>query len=180
MKIVILFILFCFSSALFGQVVKRKTVTIDPNKSFQNYEHFKRLTLSSPDSSVEYISGFEFEWGYTYTLSLKETEFPPLSDGSRFDYELVKVISKTKVPDSTQFRLFLDVNLYYYQVDSSEIETSKTLIQKNDSTYLYFEEVEIIVPTHLTAQFKSIVDGASKKVGTFEFIDEKRIQLVKF
>lgn len=179
MKIVILFILFCFSSALYGQVVKRKTVTIHPNKSFQNYEHFKRLTLSSPDSSVEYISGFEFEWGYTYQLLLKETELLPLSDGTRLRHELVKVISKTKVPDSTQFRLFLDVNLYYYQVDSSEIETSKTLIQKNDSTYLYFEEVEIIVPTHLTTQFKSIVDGATKKVGTFEFMDEKRIRLVQ-
>ena len=171
--------MFFFCAALAGQVVKNKTVTIHPNKSFQNYEHYKRLTLSSPDSAVEYISGFEFEWGYTYTLSLKETEFPPLSDGSRFDYELVKVISKTKVPDSTQFRLFVDVNLYYYEVDSSEIETSKTLIQKNDSTYLYFEEVEIIVPTHLTAQFKSIVDGATKKVGTFEFLDEKRIRLVQ-
>jgi hypothetical protein len=171
--------MFFFCAALSGQVVKHKTVTIHPNKSFQNYEHFKRLTLSSPDSYVEYISGFEFEWGYTYQLLLKETELLPLSDGTRLKHELVKVISKTKVPDSTQFRMFLDVNLYYYAVDSSEIEASKTLIQKNDSTYLYFEEVEIIVPPRLTAQFKSIVDGATKKVGTFEFIDEKKIRLVQ-
>jgi hypothetical protein len=47
--------------------------------SFQNYEHFNRLTFSSPDANVKYISDFEFEWGYTYTLNVKETEFPPLN-----------------------------------------------------------------------------------------------------
>ena len=38
----------------------------------QNYEHFKRLVLDSPDSEAEYIKGFDFNWGYTYTLKVKE------------------------------------------------------------------------------------------------------------
>jgi len=27
----------------------------------QNYEHFKRLVLKSPDSAAEFIDGFDFE-----------------------------------------------------------------------------------------------------------------------
>lgn len=179
MKFTISVLMFLLSAALFGQLVKIKTVTIHPYLSFQNYEHYKRLTISSPDSHVEYISDFEFEWGYAYTFKLKETKFPPLSDGTQYDYELVDVISKTRVPDSTQFRLFLDANLYYYAVDSSDPD-GKTFLQTNDTTYLYFKEVEIVVPKHLDTEFKSIVDGTTKKVGIFVFIDKKRIRLIQF
>ncbi len=36
--------------------------------------------------------------------------------------------------------------MYDYELDSSEQEMNITLKQLNDSTYLYFDEVEIEVP----------------------------------
>jgi len=67
---ILLFLFFNASS----QKVTEKIITIEPQMSFQNYEHFKRLTLSSPDSPSEFLSGFEFEWGYNYQIKVKETK----------------------------------------------------------------------------------------------------------
>ena len=76
------------------------------------------------------------------------------------------------------FKLFLDSKRYYYQVDSSEIEMDKTFKVINDSTFLYFEEVEIEVPSFLKENFNEILKGKTRKVGNFVFVDEKRIRLV--
>lgn len=65
-----------------GQTTAERIVRIDAQLEHQNYEHFKRLVLSSPDSEVEYLEGFEFDWGYAYTVSVLETQLAsPLSDG---------------------------------------------------------------------------------------------------
>ena len=56
-----------------AQTTRKKTITIASHLSFQNYEHFKRLVLKSPDSAVEYLEEFNFEWGYTYQIEVKET-----------------------------------------------------------------------------------------------------------
>ena len=70
-----------------GQTTTERIVHIDAQLEHQNYEHFKRLVLSSPDSEVEYLEGFEFDWGYTYTVSVLETQLAyPLSDGTRYTY----------------------------------------------------------------------------------------------
>lgn len=163
-----------------GQTVTNKTITLDPYLSFQNYEHFKRLTLSSTDSPIDYLDDFEFSWGYNYQLSVRETELSPgLSDGTQFQYALNTIISKTKVPDSTQFNLFIDVNRYYHKLDSSEEEMTITLKRLNDSTYLYFDKVEIEVPGYLRETFNEILKGKVTKLGTFIFIDDKRIRLIQ-
>ena len=162
-----------------GQTVANKTITLDPYLSFQNYEHFKRLTLSSPNSPIEYLDGFEFSWGYKYELSIIETELGEwLSDGTQFEYSLNKVISKTKVPDSSQFKLFIDPNRYYNELDSSEQDMNITLKRLNDSTYLYFDEVEIEIPVNLRKKFNEILKGKAAKLGRFIFIDDKRIRLI--
>ena len=57
---------------LFSQKVLYKTITIKPFMYTQNYEHFKRLVLDSPNSEAEYVDGFDFEWGYYYTLRVKD------------------------------------------------------------------------------------------------------------
>jgi len=179
MKLFLIHLITFFSIGSFGQTVSDKTITIAPNLSFQNYEHFKRLTLSSPDSHIEYISEFIFEWGYTYNLSVRETKLrSTLSDGTEYDYVLNHIISKTKMPDSTEFNLFLDESRYYHQVDSSEKFINRTLIWIKDSTYLYFDEVEIEVPDNLKMSFKQIVEGEISRLGHFIFINEKRIRLV--
>jgi len=180
MKLIAFTLTLFLTGMTYGQEIKFKTITIDPYLSFQNYEHFKRLTLSSPDSYAEYIAGFEFQWGYTYKLRVKETELrPSLSDGSRFEYSLVDIISKTKESDNSEFKLFLDANRYYYEVDSTEQEMNKTFWQINDSTFLYFDKVEIELPSFIIEEFKSIVEGKTSKVGTFIYIDDKRIRLIK-
>ena len=57
-------ILFCFPTFIFGQQAVIKEIKIEPHMYTQNYEHFKRLVIDSPDSKAEYIDGFNFEWGY--------------------------------------------------------------------------------------------------------------------
>jgi hypothetical protein len=68
-----------------GQTTTERIVHIDAQLEHQNYEHFKRLVLSSTDSEAEYLEGFEFDWGYAYTVSVLETQLAsPLSDGTRY------------------------------------------------------------------------------------------------
>jgi hypothetical protein len=148
--------------------------------SFQNYEHFKRLTLDSPDSDLEYLNEFDYHWGYTYKVKVKETRLKSnLSDGTRYEYEFIEVVSKTKMPNSTEFRLFLDPQRYYYDLDSSEQHMNLTLKKLNDSTYHYFDEVEIEVPIHLLERFEKLILNGNGKLGHFIYVSEKRIRLVR-
>lgn len=93
---------------------------------------------------------------------------------------MIDIILKTKVPDSTKFKLIVDPSRYYGQVDSNERDLNKTLQQINDSTYIYFDEVEIIVPSNLKTEFKQIIDSQVPRVGYFAFSSEKRIRLLGF
>lgn len=173
---IISFLLFNTNS----QVIN-KTITINPSLSFQNYEHYNRLTLDSPDSHIEFLNDFEFEWGYVYKISVKETKLKEtLSDGTQYDYSFDKIISKTKVPDSAQFRLFIDPNRYHYKLDSSEQEMNITLKKLDDNTYLYFDKVEIEVPEHLKDKFNKLILEGSSKLGYFNYLSAKRIKLVGF
>ena len=158
-----------------------KIITIDPYLSFQNYEHFKRLTLSSPDSHIEYLENFDFEWGYEYKVSVKEIKLnQAYSDGTQYEYKLNHIVSETKMPDSSQFTLFLDSERYYYELDSSEQHMNATFKIINDRTYSYFDKVEIEIPNKLKSQFKEIVSGEKTRMGHFMYIDEKRIKLIGF
>jgi hypothetical protein len=177
------FYLFYFLTFIFldsdRQAVSNKIITIDPYLSFQNYEHFKRLTLSSPDSRIEYLEGFNFEWGYTYKLSVTEIKLDrTMSDGTQYDYAFNHIVSKTKMPDTSQFKLFLNPNRYTYELDSSEQEMNITLVQLNDSTFSYFDKVEIEVPHKLKTEFNKVVLGKFPKLGHFTYLNENRIKLV--
>jgi hypothetical protein len=173
-----------FFSALLNlssdQHVQQRIISVSPCLSFQRYEHFNRLVLQSSDSHAEFIDGFNFEWGYDYKLKVKETKIEPmLSDGTQYEYSLVKVVSKTKVPDSTEFRLFIDTNRYAYKLDSSEQALNITLKPINDSVYLYFDRVEIEVPDRLKEKFNKLVQGEISKIGFFHYVNGKRIRLTR-
>jgi predicted ATPase len=179
-KWIVLTLIVLYTAVGNGQTVNTKTITIEPYLTFQHYEHFKRLILNSPDSDAEYIDGFVFRWGYTYTLKVKETRLiSPMSDGTRYQYALVKVISETKEPDTAQFRLLIDAKRYYHEVDSTENGINSTLRQINDSTFSYFDEVEIQVPQLLLEAFRLIAEGKAIGLGSFVYIDERRIRLVQ-
>jgi hypothetical protein len=180
MKTLLITSLLLFTISLNAQVSKNKTITINPALSFQNYEHFKRLTLDSPDSHIEYLENFEFAWGYTYVINVIEIKLKnEWSDGTGYEYNIKKLVSKTKMPDSTEFKLTLDANRYYYKVDSSEQDMSMTIKEINDSTFLYFDKVEMEVPEELIKEFNLVREGVITKKGTFIFIDDKRIRLIK-
>ena len=170
-------ILLCIPTVLFGQQVIIKTITLEPFMYTQNYEHFKRLVLDSPDSDAEYIDGFDFEWGYYYTLKVKEKKVRPLSDGTRYDYSLLKVISKEMVADSILFKMSIDPLRYYHKIEEDGI-SNYTLSQLNDSTYLYMDKVEIEIPRKFLEYFREKNDNEDDFRGNFKFVNATRIRLV--
>ena len=170
---------FCFPILLFSQKVSYKTISIKPYMYTQNYEHFKRLVLESPDSEAEHIDGFDFEWGYYYTLKVQEKKVGPLSDGTRYDYSLLKVISKEKVSDTVIFKMSIDPLRYYHKLEEEHL-ANYTLKQLNDSTYLYMRKVEIEVPYKLQEFFNRKIDNEVGFRGNFKFVNRKRIRLVSF
>ena len=173
-KICIIF--FCMPIFVFGQQVIIKTITLEPYMYTQNYEHFKRLVFESPDSEAEYIDGFDFEWGYYYTLRVKELEIGQLSDGTRYEYSLLKVISKEKVSDTVIFRMFIDPLRYYHKLEEDGI-SNYTLSQLNDSTYLYMDKVEIEIPHKFLEYFRKKTNNEIGFIGNFKFVNGKRIRL---
>ena len=144
----------------------------------QNYEHFKRLVLDSPDSEAEHIDGFDFEWGYYYTLKVKEKKVGPLSDGTRYDYSLLKVISKKRVADSVVFKMSIDPLRYYDKIEDEDGISNYTLSQLNDSTYLYMDKVEIEIPQKFLEFFREKNDNEDGFRGNFKFVNATRVRLV--
>jgi hypothetical protein len=172
-----LFILLCMPTFLFGQQAVIKEIKIEPHMYTQNYEHFKRLVLDSPDSEVEYIDGFDFEWGYYYTLRVKEFDVGELSDGTRYEYSLLKIISKEKVADTLIFSMSIDPLRYYHKLEDDGT-SNYTLNQLNDRTYLYMDNVEIEVPQKFLESFRQKIGNEIGFRGSFNFVNGKRIRLV--
>ena len=63
MKYLFLVLLASISLNINAQQSSLKTIGVAPNLSFQNYEHFKRLVMESPDYQAEFIEGFQFNSG---------------------------------------------------------------------------------------------------------------------
>lgn len=155
------------------------TVTISSYKIVQNYEHFKRFVLHSNRPQVEFIEGFEYEWGYNYTIQIKEIEISPrLTDGTSFRHQLVKVISKTPVSNDFKFQLFLDGRRYYQEESGDDEQMNASLQPIDTDTYLYMDELIIEVPIELKEVFLAIVEGKNKQKGTFIFVGTSRVKLV--
>jgi len=171
-------ILLCFPALLFGQQTIIKEIKINPYMYTQNYEHFKRLVLDSPNSKAEYVDGFDFEWGYFYTLKVKEIYLGELPDGTNYEYSLLKVISKEKVSDTVIFRMSIDPLKYYHKLEEEGI-SNYTLSQLNDSTYLYMDQVEIEIPQNFLESFRKKKDDEINFRGDFKFVNGKRVRLVR-
>ena len=175
----IFFIVYFFSSSSFAQTFTIKNINVKPHMVHQNYEHFKRLVLDSPDSEAEYIKGFDFEWGYAYKLKVKETKIGPLSDGTNFEYSLVKIVKKEKVSDTINFLLVIDPLVRYTKLDEDGIETFS--LKKTDTyEYLYMDEVYIEVPENLNQKFLDLVEKEMSFLAKFNYISSKKIRLISF
>ena len=145
----------------------------------QNYEHFKRLVLDSPNSNAEYVDGFDFEWGYLYTLKVEEIYLGQMSDGTNYEYSLLNVISKDKVADTVIFSMTISP-LKYYNILEGESVNNYTLSQLNDSTYIYMDQVEIEIPKNFLESFLKKIGNEINIRGEFKFINGKRVRLVSF
>lgn len=164
-----------------AQFTSEKIIHLEAHKGFQNYEHFKRLVLISPDAPIEFLQGFDFDWGFNYELLVLETRLEyPLSDGTQYEYKFLKLLSKNKAADSSKFRLFLDANLYYNQSDEEALDENNNFEKINDTTYTYFNEVQILIGKEMLPRFKQILSGTSTSAATFRFSGENQIRLVSW
>lgn len=78
--------------------LKGEVINIGPN----NVDCFNpfpgKCWIINGEKSYQQIEGFEYEEGYSYFLEVKITEIEnPPADASSLRYDLIKVISKTKV-----------------------------------------------------------------------------------
>lgn len=175
MKIELVILLLLSSLIGKSQTDKTQIIVIEPYMRVTNGAFFKQLNLKSNDSDAEFIQGFDFEWGYYYKLKIKihKLKNPP-EDGSDTDYILVKTISKTKVPDNYQFKMLLDQDLYLGP--GEQVGNFKSI---NDSTYTYFDKIEIEIASILKYEFNKIINEGQVRYGNFIFISPTKIKLIK-
>ncbi len=166
-----------FSLNFLAHAQKVITITLEPFMTTENYEHFKRLVLNSSNYNVEYINGFDFDWGSHYVLEVEENKISPLSDGTEFEHDLIKVVSKKSVNDSF-FLMSVDPLRYYSLIDEPNIE-NYTLNIINDTVYKYMNEIEIEIPNEINKSFKKQTDNLKSVAGKFKFLSKDRIRLIQ-
>ena len=177
MRLLLLIFLSTIQNAM-AQNVVIKTITVEPYMSTQNYEHFKRMVLNSSDSQAQYIEGFDFDWGYRYTLSVKRIKIGPLSDGTMYEFSHIETLSKTKVADSLTFVLSVDP-LMYYNFQKEDSLANFTLKELNDSTFLYMDLVELEVPSCFRQKFLKYNKNGTAFRGDFNYVNKRRIRLIR-
>lgn len=177
MRLLLLIFLSTIQNAM-AQNVVIKTITVEPYMSTQNYEHFKRMVLNSSDSQAQYIEGFDFDWGYRYTLSVKRIKIGPLSDGTMYEFSHIETLSKTKVADSLTFVLSVDP-LMYFNFQKEDSLANFTLKELNDSTFLYMDLVELEVPSCFRQKFLKYNKNGTAFRGDFNYVNKRRIRLIR-
>ena len=177
MRLLLLIFLSTIQNAM-AQNVVIKTITVEPYMSTQNYEHFKRMVLNSSDSQAQYIEGFDFDWGYRYTLNVKRIKIGPLSDGTMYEFSHIETLSKTKVADSLTFVLSVDP-LMYYDFQKEDSLANFTLKELNDSTFLYMDLVELEVPSCFRQKFLKYNKNGTAFRGDFNYVNKRRIRLIR-
>jgi hypothetical protein len=176
---IIIYVLF-FSCELFAQdKSKIIEINISPYKQLANGAFFKSLVLKSDEEALDYLSNFDFKWGYHYKIKAKRIELAnPPADGSSIEYELVKVISKEKANPLDTFQLLLQGQKYLGPPsDDDSYEMMKPL---SDSTYLYDEQIQLIVPENFKVKFNEALLPEKWIFGKFVFADDNKIRLVGF
>uniref|UniRef100_UPI0040493FB0 DUF4377 domain-containing protein n=1 Tax=Flavobacterium sp. TaxID=239 RepID=UPI0040493FB0 len=171
-----IFVIACFHFVCgfaLAQDSKVETLQINPYLKVQNDAFFKILALDCENSYVDYIKGFDFEWGYFYTLKVKITQLEkPPADGSNYVATLLETIQKTKVLAGFQFKMLVTNTLYL----SGDPESCFEPINKN--TFRYFDKINIEVPDLLMNHFEKILNHEEEAFGMFTFLENGDLQLV--
>ncbi|MDX2068563.1 MAG: DUF4377 domain-containing protein [Haliscomenobacter sp.] len=100
------------------------------------------------------IQGFEYEWGYVYTLEVNKTTIDnPPQDGSSIALKLVKVLKKEAVTERFELPLSMD---------------GVALLEKDSGEWTYFQHIPVLVPEDLATK----LDQA--QTGVFQHGDKKQ------
>lgn len=109
------------------------------------------------------ILNFDYEWGYRYELIVnKQKVDPPIIDYPKYEYELIKVVSKKKVERDETFR----IHIY-----------PQTLTENKKEGFLLLDSVGIDCQK-LCNELADIQRKNISATGTFQHQSEKKISLV--
>jgi hypothetical protein len=90
-----------------------------------------RYNGSEPQFFYDKIEGFNYVWGYNYTISVEKIPVnSPKADASSFRYQLKKIIRKDKVSPDETFELPLK-------------KEDQSLLESKKGTCYYFSGIEI-------------------------------------
>src|SRR5262245_64386111 len=98
------------------------------------------------------ISGFTFEWGYTYELDVEESDVRnPPQDGSSISRALQRVVSRTRVPAGTSFDLVITGG-------------SERVVELSANRYRFLGDAEFRCPENLACAELRQAISASKRI----------------
>ena len=94
------------------------------------------------------IQGFDYEWGYVYTLEVNKTTIDnPPQDGSSIAIRLVKVLKKEAVTGSFELPLSMD---------------GAVLLEKSSGEWTYFQQIPVLVSKDLATKLDKAQTGVFK------------------
>ena len=116
------------------------------------------------------ISGFDYEVGFVYDIEVKKKHIEdPMIDMPNVEYSLIRILSKTKVPQETTFDITLTISY------SNGFES---LVTKNEiSKFSLLGETEIDCE-NLCGALEDNIENQNGLIGTFAHIDDKTIHLL--
>lgn len=108
------------------------------------------------------IAGFEYEWGYTYALQVRQTRIRnPPADGSSIKTTLLEVLSKEKVAPDVRFQIELTTQ------ESSGEFAEEYLLQKAVNLFEFHGVKELTCSKEVCAELGGLLDDNLKV--TLEF-----------
>jgi hypothetical protein len=155
--------------------IEKIIVELKPYNTICYGAFFKSTCLQTIDNQyIDRIENFEFDWGYDYKLQLKKTTLEkPMQDVSNLQYELIKVKSKKKTDFNQTFDLFIHKNSRLDGLNESPLKSI------NDTTYLYFDKLNIVVPKDKKQNFEEKLAEKLIVKHKFKFLDINKIILVE-
>lgn len=139
---------------------KTETMTIQHYKVPCQGESVKLCYLVKTQGQADWeyfydeIQGFDYEWGYVYTLEVNKTTIDnPPQDGSSIAIQLVKVLKKEAVAGSFELPLNMD---------------GTVLLENSSGDWTYFQQIPVLVSEALTTK----LDKA--QTGVFQHGDKKQ------
>ena len=108
------------------------------------------------------VIGLEYEWGYTYTLRVREEQIQdPLPDMGSITTTLLEVLSKEKVAPDVRFQIELTTS------ESSDEFAEQFIVQKTANLFEFHETKEFTCSEAVCAELSGLLDENLKV--TLEF-----------